>query len=96
MFSLFYASYFGFLDKRYTSLADYTMFVHPDADEHIMINVDSQFDPPPTMHPAVIEADPFVRPNPGYEEELARLTKLGVPPEEMELPARYNSQYKND
>ena len=35
------SGYFGFLEKRYGTFADYTMFVHPDADEHIMINLDS-------------------------------------------------------
>ncbi|CAD7941554.1 unnamed protein product [Amoebophrya sp. A120] len=78
------SGYFGFLEKRYTSLADYTMFVHPDADEHIMINVDTQYDPHPSVHPAVVENDPYVRPNPDYEKQLAK----GVTSPE-ELPSRY-------
>ncbi|CAD7942081.1 unnamed protein product [Amoebophrya sp. A25] len=86
------SGYFGFLENRYTSLAEYTMFVHPDADEHIMINVDSQFDPPPNMHPAIFEADPMVRPNPAYGEALKKLQSEGREHDEearLELPPRF-------
>lgn len=91
---------FGFLEERYESLADYTIFVHPDADEHIMINIDFPYEPPSTVPLAVIEADPDIRENPGYKEVVEELTEKWVtkggldqvPPELLHpeyLPARY-------
>ena len=65
------SGYFGFLSERYHTLSDYTIFVHPDAHEHVMLIQDEQFESY-SLPESVVLAQPGVRLNPDWEKQQER------------------------